>query len=75
MTVTGLTSDLLILATGDMTLDADANYDVNDINANWDSSTVGAGGKYCSVGDIDGDNNTKDEDCYFPCFINPPGGH
>lgn len=73
ITVTGLTSDLKIYSTGDALTD-DAKYEIDDVNIDWSSSFDGAGGPYCSVGGVDGDHDTVDEDCYFPCFINSPSG-
>ncbi len=71
ITVTGLTTNLLIYSTGG-TLDDDAKYEIEGVDTDWSSSFHGAGGPYCSVGKVDGDSGTQDEDCYFPCFINAP---
>lgn len=43
------------------------NYQAD--NVEWTNDKKGRGGKYCEVGDVDGDHKTRDEDCYFPCFI------
>ena len=69
LTITGLTSLVKIFSTGDELSD-DAKYEVD--NVDWASSEHGAGGAYCSVGDVDRDHETQDEDCYFPCFITAP---
>lgn len=57
-------------------LPADDEYKVDQIT--WSSSTDGAGvnpilpgasanpNSYCTVGAIDGDHDTKDEDCWLP---------
>ncbi|KAK4693039.1 hypothetical protein P7C71_g4274, partial [Lecanoromycetidae sp. Uapishka_2] len=38
-------------------------------NVVWQDHTSGADGAYCSIGDVDGTHGTRDEDCYFPCFV------
>ena len=50
----------------ELSLDDVPNYSGGGIT--WTNDKVGAGGAYCSVGDVDGDHGTRDEDCYFPCF-------
>lgn len=48
-------------------LDNKLNYQAD--NVEWTNDKNGNGGPYCSVGDVDGDNGTRDDECWFPCFI------
>ena len=43
------------------------NYQAD--NVKWTNDKTGYGGAYCKVGDVDGTHGTRDEDCFFPCFI------
>ncbi|KAL8735471.1 MAG: hypothetical protein Q9181_002814 [Wetmoreana brouardii] len=50
-----------------MSLDDVPNYQAD--NVNWTNDKEGYGGLYCRVGEVDGNDGTRDEDCWFPCFI------
>ncbi|KAL8869592.1 MAG: hypothetical protein Q9174_004160 [Haloplaca sp. 1 TL-2023] len=66
--VTGLMTDLKIWSTGD-SIEDEAWYRIEGVDKDWKSEYEGVAGRYCEVGDVDGENGTKDEDCYFPCFV------
>ncbi len=56
----------------DNDLTHDTNYKVAaraGANVVWTSEFQGVGGAYCVTEEIDEGNHSKDETCFFPCFI------
>ncbi|KAK4691577.1 hypothetical protein P7C71_g5449, partial [Lecanoromycetidae sp. Uapishka_2] len=68
LTVTGGTVAVKIwVGDEEVSLDDNPNYSVLDVT--FKDNTDGYGGPYCTIGDVDGDSGTRDEDCYYPCFV------
>ncbi|KAL8967084.1 MAG: hypothetical protein Q9183_003079 [Haloplaca sp. 2 TL-2023] len=68
ITLSGLTTNLKIWSVGN-SLEDDAQYLIEGVELDWFSSYEGIAGPYCTVGGVDGEHGTKDEDCWFPCFV------
>jgi len=66
--VKGLDPDVKIWhGDSSITLGDKPNYQAD--NVHWTNDKEGYGGAYCAVGNVDGTHGTRDEDCYFPCWI------
>ena len=71
-----LTKVTLAPADGDMSLNGKTKYTLNfdgvGKDLEFDTEKKGAGDiSYCTIGAVDGTKGTRDEDCWYPCEIDP----
>ena len=71
--------DPLVVGDGDLQVKiwaGDSEFSLDDVpnysggGITWTDDKKGYGGAFCSVGGVDGDTGTMEEDWYFPAYVN-----